>query len=154
MPDSRALAAPTFRHKHTLGQTRTILTGLGHERYYAERAATHGIPDAIDELALQIIGAVPPALRVGLWETYVNAVERARHRRGLEDMMAAALIANAEARQLKAEWDEAYDALRAAGLEADADHPIAARYRAASAAVNHAKRKREAQGLTMLNGAA
>lgn len=44
---------------------------------------------------------------------------------------------------LKAEWQEAFDALRAAGLESDADDPIAARYRAASSAVNHANRKRE-----------
>lgn len=44
---------------------------------------------------------------------------------------------------LKAEWDEAFDALRTAGLEADADHPIAARYRTASDAVNHANRSRE-----------
>lgn len=46
---------------------------------------------------------------------------------------------------LDAEWRRAFDALRAAGLEHDADHPLAVEYRAASNAVNHALRKREAQ---------
>lgn len=50
----------------------------------------------------------------------------------------------AEQQRLSAEWDEVFAALRAAGLEADADHPIAARYRTASDAVNHANRKLEA----------
>lgn len=45
--------------------------------------------------------------------------------------------------KLDAEWHEAFDALRSAGLEHDADHPIAVRYRAASAAVNHANRSRD-----------
>ena len=44
---------------------------------------------------------------------------------------------------LDAEWQESFDALRAAGLEADADDPIAARYRDASDAVNHAARSRD-----------
>ena len=44
---------------------------------------------------------------------------------------------------LDAAWHEAFDALRAAGLEADADHPVAATYRAASDAVNHANRSRD-----------
>lgn len=44
---------------------------------------------------------------------------------------------------LDAAWHQAFDALRAAGLKADADHPIAARYRAASLAVNHANRSRD-----------
>jgi hypothetical protein len=42
---------------------------------------------------------------------------------------------------LKPEWQESFDALRAAGMEHDADDPIAARYRAASDALNHALRK-------------
>jgi hypothetical protein len=40
-------------------------------------------------------------------------------------------------------WQRAFDALRAAGLEANADHPIAVAYRAASDAVNHANRSRD-----------
>ena len=52
--------------------------------------------------------------------------------------------------ELDSQWHEAFDALRAAGLEADADHPIAAAYRAASDAVNHSNRKREALGLVAL----
>lgn len=45
--------------------------------------------------------------------------------------------------ELDAAWNEAFAALRAAGLEADADHPVAARYRAASDEVNHSNRKRD-----------
>lgn len=41
------------------------------------------------------------------------------------------------------EFRAALDALRAAGIEHDADHPVAARYRVASDAVNHYHRKRE-----------
>lgn len=44
------------------------------------------------------------------------------------------------AAMLDVQWHQAFAALRAAGLEADADDPIAARYRAASNAVNHANR--------------
>lgn len=44
---------------------------------------------------------------------------------------------------LDAEWHQAFDALRAAGLDADADDPTAARYRTASDAVNHANRSRD-----------
>lgn len=44
---------------------------------------------------------------------------------------------------LDAQWRQAFDALRSAGLESDADDPIAARYRAASNAVNHANRSRD-----------
>lgn len=44
---------------------------------------------------------------------------------------------------LDAAWHEAFDALRAAGLEADADDPIAAAFREASNAVNHANRSRD-----------
>jgi len=44
---------------------------------------------------------------------------------------------------LDAAWHEAFDALNAAGLEADAKDSIAARYRAASDAVNHANRSRD-----------
>lgn len=53
------------------------------------------------------------------------------------------MIRDAEHAKLKAAWREAFDALRAAGVEHDADHPAAARYRAASAAVNHANRSRD-----------
>jgi hypothetical protein len=52
--------------------------------------------------------------------------------------------------ELKAEWQAAFDALRAAGLEADADDPIAARYRATSDAVNHSHRKREGAAIRKL----
>lgn len=45
------------------------------------------------------------------------------------------------------EWQQAFDVLRSAGLEADADNPIAIRYRAASDAVNHANRSREFAGM-------
>lgn len=44
---------------------------------------------------------------------------------------------------LDAQWHQAFGALRAAGLGADADHPIAATYRAASDAINHANRSRD-----------
>lgn len=50
---------------------------------------------------------------------------------------------DAEWRILDAEWHLSFDALRAAGLESDADHPIAARYRAASDVVNRANRSRD-----------
>lgn len=53
------------------------------------------------------------------------------------------MVGDAEHAVLDAAWHEAFDALRAAGLEANADHPIAARYRAASNAVNHANRSRD-----------
>lgn len=53
------------------------------------------------------------------------------------------MVRDAEHAVLDAEWHEAFDALRAAGLEHDADHPIAERYRAASNAVNHANRSRD-----------
>lgn len=44
---------------------------------------------------------------------------------------------------LKDEWDRSFKALTDAGLEHDADHPIAAAYRAASDAVNHSNRRRD-----------
>jgi hypothetical protein len=44
---------------------------------------------------------------------------------------------------LDAAWHKSFNALRSAGLEADANHPIAAAYRAASKAVNHANRSRD-----------
>lgn len=53
------------------------------------------------------------------------------------------MITDAEHAVLDAEWHQAFDALRAAGLEADADDPIAAHYRSASNAVNHANRSRD-----------
>lgn len=49
---------------------------------------------------------------------------------------------------LKPEWQESFDALRAAGMEHDADDPIAARYRAASDALNHALRKTDGEVAT------
>lgn len=45
--------------------------------------------------------------------------------------------------RLEVEWQEAFSELKAAGVEHDADHPAAARYRDASNALNHANRKRE-----------
>jgi hypothetical protein len=53
------------------------------------------------------------------------------------------MVNDADHAVLDAEWREAFDALRAAGLEADAEDPTAARYRAASDAVNHANRSRD-----------
>jgi hypothetical protein len=45
--------------------------------------------------------------------------------------------------ELDADFDKAFADLKDAGLEHDADHPIAERYRAASDAVNHSNRKRD-----------
>jgi len=53
------------------------------------------------------------------------------------------MVNDADHAVLDAEWHKAFDALRAAGLESDADDSIAARYRAASNAVNHANRSRD-----------
>ena len=53
------------------------------------------------------------------------------------------IVNDADHAVLDAEWREAFDALRAAGLEADAADPTAVRYRAASDAVNHANRSRD-----------
>lgn len=55
---------------------------------------------------------------------------------------------------LDAAWHESFSALKDAGLEHDADHPIAAQYRAASDAVNHSNRRREAKELTERHGSA
>lgn len=55
----------------------------------------------------------------------------------------AEMVTDAAHAVLDEEWREAFGALRAAGLESDADHPVAARYRAASNAVNHANRSRD-----------
>lgn len=52
-------------------------------------------------------------------------------------------VSDADHAVLDAAWHKAFDALRAAGLEADADDPIATHYRAASDAVNHANRSRD-----------
>jgi hypothetical protein len=61
------------------------------------------------------------------------------------------MVNDADHAVLDADWRKAFDALRAAGLEADADDPIAARYRGASDAVNHANRSRDvARGLAYL----
>lgn len=56
---------------------------------------------------------------------------------------AATMVNDADHAVLDAEFNDAFAELRAAGLEADADHPIAERYRAASDAVNHANRSRD-----------
>ena len=53
------------------------------------------------------------------------------------------LCAEALHAELEDDWKQAFAALCAAGLEADADDPIAARYRAASDAVNHSNRRRD-----------
>lgn len=54
-----------------------------------------------------------------------------------------AMVRDTEWAALDAAWRQAFAALTAAGLEHDADHPTAARYRAASNAVNHANRSRD-----------
>ena len=54
-----------------------------------------------------------------------------------------AAVSDADHAVLDAEWNKSYADLRSAGLEADADHPIAAHYRDASDAVNHANRSRD-----------
>ena len=53
------------------------------------------------------------------------------------------MIKDAEHALLDATWQRAFGALTAAGVESDADHPVAAGYRAASLAVNHANRSRD-----------
>lgn len=53
------------------------------------------------------------------------------------------MTSDADHAVLDAAWHRAFDALQAASLEADADHPVAAAYRAASDAVNHAIRSRD-----------
>lgn len=53
------------------------------------------------------------------------------------------MVNDADHAVLDAAWRQAFDALNAAGLEADADDPIAVHYRAASNAVNHANRSRD-----------
>lgn len=57
--------------------------------------------------------------------------------------LASGVVNDADHAVLDAKWRQSFDALNAAGLEADADHPIAADYRAASDAVNHANRSRD-----------
>lgn len=47
----------------------------------------------------------------------------------------------AQQNHLSDEWDKAFADLKAAGVSHDADHPAAAKYRAASDAVNHVNRK-------------
>ena len=58
-------------------------------------------------------------------------------------VVAKPMVNDADHAVLDSEWRKSFDDLRAAGLEADADHPVAARYRAASDAVNHANRSRD-----------
>ena len=61
--------------------------------------------------------------------------------RGLTD--GPRVVGNVEHAKLSATFDKSFAALKAAGLEHDADHPIAAEYRRASNAVNHANRSRD-----------
>jgi hypothetical protein len=56
---------------------------------------------------------------------------------------ASRMVNDADHAVLDAAWNEAFAALRAAGLESDTDDPIAATYRAATKAVNHANRSRD-----------
>ncbi len=62
--------------------------------------------------------------------------------------VAGEMVRDSEHAVLEVEFQEAFAALRNAGLEADADDPIAERYRAASDAVNHANRSRDFAILT------
>lgn len=70
-----------------------------------------------------------------------------RRRMGAEsshlEMTQPKMVSDADHAVLDAQWHQAFNALRAAGLEHDADHPIAAQYREASDAVNHANRSRD-----------
>lgn len=79
--------------------------------------------------------------------SHVMTIEGANVRRtdldAAIDECRAMRAADQTAARLDAEWHRAFDALRVAGLEANADHPIAAAYRAASDAVNHANRSRD-----------
>lgn len=52
-------------------------------------------------------------------------------------------VSDADHAVLDAAWHKSFANLKAAGVEADADHPVAAAYRAASNAVNHANRSRD-----------
>lgn len=65
--------------------------------------------------------------------------------------MTCACVCTCELRNAAAaasvDFDRAFAALLVAGLEHNADHPIAERYRAASNTVNHANRKAEAAAL-------
>jgi hypothetical protein len=51
--------------------------------------------------------------------------------------------AQASHAKLEADWQKSFKALKKAGLESGADHPIAAAYRSASNAVNHSNRSRD-----------
>lgn len=53
------------------------------------------------------------------------------------------VVNDADHAMLDAAWHRAFDALRAAGVEYDDDHPVAVEYRSASGAVNHANRSRD-----------
>ena len=55
----------------------------------------------------------------------------------------ASVVSDADHAVLDAEWNKSYADLRSAGLEVDSEHPIAAHYRDASDAVNHANRSRD-----------
>lgn len=70
-----------------------------------------------------------------------RARERATEARKLHADLGARVTDARERERLKDEFHYALSALRAAGVEHDADHPVAAQYRAASDAVNHANRK-------------
>lgn len=52
-------------------------------------------------------------------------------------------VSDADHAVLDAAWHKSFADLKAAGVAHDADHPVAAAYRAASNAVNHANRSRD-----------
>lgn len=52
-------------------------------------------------------------------------------------------VSDADHAVLDAAWNKSFAALKAAGVAHDADHPVAAAYRSASNAVNHANRSRD-----------
>lgn len=71
------------------------------------------------------------------------STDQKRERRRMQRKVAAEMVRDHELAPLEAEWQAAFEALKAAGLEHDADHPIAQRYRDASNAVNYAHRSRD-----------
>lgn len=74
--------------------------------------------------------------------SHMEKADAGRHKKS-SAKTAGPMVNDADLAPLQAEWQRSFDALRQAGLEADADHPIAAAYRAASNAVNHAHRSRD-----------
>jgi hypothetical protein len=84
------------------------------------------------ELAMSAL-AVSSNLRV----TYTDLDEKGQQAADRLDLA----LKVADQADLKVEWDAAFADLKAAGIEHDADHPIAERYRQASNDVNHANRR-------------